>query len=61
MRESDLEGLADWLECLARDGELRDSLGIRAARLIAEKFDLATQIEKLEKVYLSLTRKNHTL
>jgi colanic acid/amylovoran biosynthesis glycosyltransferase len=57
VRESDLEGLADWLERLAHDDELRDSLGIRAARLIAEKFDLTTQIEKLEEVYLSLTRK----
>jgi colanic acid/amylovoran biosynthesis glycosyltransferase len=54
VRESDLEGLADWLERLARDDELRDSLGMRAARMITEKFDLTTQIEKLEQVYLSL-------
>jgi glycosyltransferase involved in cell wall biosynthesis len=52
--ESDLERLEDWLGRLARDDELRDSLGIRAARRIAEKFDLTTQIEKLESVYLSL-------
>jgi len=56
VRESDLEGIADWLERLARDGALRDSLGIRAARMIVEKFDLTTQIEKLEEVYLSLSK-----
>jgi glycosyltransferase involved in cell wall biosynthesis len=54
VRESDLERLEDWLERLARDHELRDSLGTRAAQMIAEKFDLTTQIEKLEEVYLSL-------
>lgn len=52
--ESDLERLEDWLERLARDDELRDSLGIGAAQMIAKKFDLTTQIEKLEEVYLSL-------
>ena len=52
--ESDLERLEDWLERLARDDELRDSLGIGAAQMIAKKFDLITQIEKLEEVYLSL-------
>jgi len=55
VRESDLKGLEDWLKRLARDDELRDSLGIRAARMIAEKFDLTTQIEKLEEIYLSLS------
>ncbi len=55
VRESDPQGIEDWLECLAHDDELRDSLGVRAARMIAEKFDLTTQIEKLEEIYLSLT------
>jgi colanic acid/amylovoran biosynthesis glycosyltransferase len=52
--ESDLQGLEDWLECLARDDELRDSLGLRAAQVIAEKFDSTNQIEKLEDIYLSV-------
>lgn len=52
--ESDLERLENWLERLARDDELRDSLGIQAAQTIAKKFDLTTQIERLEEVYLSL-------
>ena len=54
VRESDLLGLGNWLERLARDDGLRNSLGLRAARVIAEKFDLTKQIEKLEKIYLSL-------
>jgi colanic acid/amylovoran biosynthesis glycosyltransferase len=54
VRESDLQGLENWLERLARDDELRDSLGLRAAGMIVEKFDLTNQIEKLEEIYLSL-------
>jgi colanic acid/amylovoran biosynthesis glycosyltransferase len=51
--ESDSEGIGDWLERLAGDDALRDCLGAGAARTIAEKFDLVTQIEKLEAIYLS--------
>jgi colanic acid/amylovoran biosynthesis glycosyltransferase len=52
--ESDLAGIENWLDRLAADDRLRDSLGKRAAQTIKEKFDLATQIEKLEEIYLSL-------
>jgi colanic acid/amylovoran biosynthesis glycosyltransferase len=52
--ESDLAGIEDWLVRLAADDSLRDCLGKRAAQTIKEKFDLATQIEKLEEVYLSV-------
>jgi colanic acid/amylovoran biosynthesis glycosyltransferase len=52
--ESDLAGLEHWLDRLAADDRLRDSLGKRAAQTIKEKFDLTTQIEKLEEIYLNL-------
>jgi colanic acid/amylovoran biosynthesis glycosyltransferase len=57
VRESDANELEDWLERLAEDDELRDSLGRYAAQTIAKKFDLTTQIEKLEEIYLSLQRR----
>jgi colanic acid/amylovoran biosynthesis glycosyltransferase len=56
VRESDPDELANWLERLAEDDELRESLGRHAARTIAKKFDLTTQIEKLEEIYLGLQR-----
>ena len=52
--ESDPEGIEDWLDRLVRSDELRDSLGRRAAQTIAQKFDLKSQIEKLDEIYLSL-------
>jgi colanic acid/amylovoran biosynthesis glycosyltransferase len=52
--ESDLAGIENWLDRLAADDRLRDSLGKRAAQTIKDKFDLTTQIEKLEEIYLSL-------
>jgi colanic acid/amylovoran biosynthesis glycosyltransferase len=52
--ESDLAGIENWLNRLVADDGLRDSLGKRAAQTIKEKFDLRTQIEKLEEIYLSL-------
>ena len=54
--ESDLASLADWLDRLAADDHLRDSLGRNAARTIEGKFALTTQIEKLEEIYLGLRR-----
>src|SRR5260370_3873225 len=54
VRETKFQGLADWFERLARDDELRESLCMRAARMITEKFGLTTQIEKLEQGYFSL-------
>jgi colanic acid/amylovoran biosynthesis glycosyltransferase len=54
--ESDLAGLEHWLTRLAVDDHLRDSLGRRAAQTIKEKFELTTQIAKLEELYLSLRR-----
>ncbi|MBV8176257.1 MAG: glycosyltransferase, partial [Verrucomicrobia bacterium] len=57
VRESDANELEDWLERLAEDDELRESLGRYAAQTIAKKFDLTTQIEKLEEIYLSLQRR----
>jgi colanic acid/amylovoran biosynthesis glycosyltransferase len=55
--ESDLAAIESWLDRLAADDRLRDSLGKRAAQTIYEKFDLTTQIEKLEEIYLSLRRR----
>ena len=54
--ESDLAGVEHWLGRLAADDHFRDSLGKRAAQVIKEKFDLRTQIEKLEKIYSDLRR-----
>jgi colanic acid/amylovoran biosynthesis glycosyltransferase len=54
--ESDLAGIEKWLNRLVADDGLRDSLGKRAAQTIKEKFDLRTQIEKLEEIYLSLNQ-----
>jgi colanic acid/amylovoran biosynthesis glycosyltransferase len=55
--ESDLAGLEHWLTRLAADDHLRDSVGRRAAQTIKEKFDLTTQLEKLEEIYLSLRQR----
>jgi colanic acid/amylovoran biosynthesis glycosyltransferase len=54
--ESDLAGLEHWLDRLARDDALRDSLGKCAAQTIKERFDLTTQIKKLEEIYFRLRR-----
>jgi len=54
--ESDLAGLEHWLDRLAADDALRDSLGKGAARTIKERFDLSIQIEKLEQIYFRLRR-----
>jgi colanic acid/amylovoran biosynthesis glycosyltransferase len=54
--ESDLAGVEHWLGRLAADDHFRDSLGKRAAQVIKEKFDLRTQIRKLEKIYSDLRR-----
>jgi colanic acid/amylovoran biosynthesis glycosyltransferase len=54
--QSDFAGIEQWLERLATDDHLRESLGKRAAETIKEKFDLTTQIEKLEEIYLSLQK-----
>jgi colanic acid/amylovoran biosynthesis glycosyltransferase len=54
--ESDFAGLEHWLDRLATDDALRDSLGKRAAQTIKERFDLAIQIEKLEEIYFRLRR-----
>jgi colanic acid/amylovoran biosynthesis glycosyltransferase len=55
--ESDLAGVEHWLVRLAADDHFRDALGKRAAQVIKEKFDLTTQIEKLEGIYLGLRRR----
>jgi colanic acid/amylovoran biosynthesis glycosyltransferase len=52
--ESELRGIEDWLDRLAADDLLRESLGKSAAQTIKEKFDLTTQIAKLEEIYLNL-------
>jgi colanic acid/amylovoran biosynthesis glycosyltransferase len=54
--ESDLAGLEHWLDRLATDDALRDSLGKQAAQTIKAKFDLTSQIEKLEEIYFRLRR-----
>jgi colanic acid/amylovoran biosynthesis glycosyltransferase len=56
VREGDLVGIEDWMERLAADDLLREALGKCAAQTIKEKFDLTTQIEKLEEIYLSVGR-----
>ncbi|MBV8141654.1 MAG: glycosyltransferase [Verrucomicrobia bacterium] len=52
--ESDLARTEDWLVRLSTDDPLRDSLGMRAAQTIKDNFNLTTQIEKLEEIYLSV-------
>jgi colanic acid/amylovoran biosynthesis glycosyltransferase len=52
--ESDLAGIEHWLDRLTTDDALRESLGKCAAETIRERFDLATQIEKLEEIYCRL-------
>ena len=59
--ESDLAGLEHWLAHLAADDHLRDSLGKRAAQTIKEKFELTTQIAKLEEIYRSLRPRSKEL
>lgn len=54
--ESDLVGMEHWLTRLAADDRLRDSLGKCAAQMIKDKFELTTQIAKLEEIYRSLRR-----
>jgi colanic acid/amylovoran biosynthesis glycosyltransferase len=54
--ESDFAGIDHWLECLATDDHLRESLGKNATETIKEKFDLTTQLKKLEEIYLSLRK-----
>jgi colanic acid/amylovoran biosynthesis glycosyltransferase len=55
--ESDLRGIENWLDRLAADDRLRVSLGKSAAQTIKEKFDLTTQIAKLEEIYLNLRQR----
>jgi colanic acid/amylovoran biosynthesis glycosyltransferase len=56
VQELDLADMEHWLARLTRDDHLRNILGKRAADTITAKFDLTTQIEKLEETYLSLPR-----
>jgi colanic acid/amylovoran biosynthesis glycosyltransferase len=53
VKESDPVGIAAWLERLASDCLLRYLIGKQGAETIREKFDLRTQIDKLEIIYLS--------
>jgi len=54
--ESDPVSIAEWLQRLAGDRVLRTLIGKKGAQAIREKFDLATQIDKLERIYLSLRK-----
>jgi colanic acid/amylovoran biosynthesis glycosyltransferase len=54
VKESDREGISQWLERLIGDDALRDSLGRGAAKAVAENFALAGQIAKLEDIYLDV-------
>lgn len=56
VEESDLGGIVHWLERLATDDHLRNTLGKHAAQAVTAKFDLTTQIQKLEETYLNLRR-----
>ena len=51
--ESNHEAMNHWLERLADDDALRESLGRGAAAAIEENFDLRGQVTKLEAVYLN--------
>jgi colanic acid/amylovoran biosynthesis glycosyltransferase len=51
--ESDPEGINHWLERLAGDDALRESLGRGAAGTIEENFGLMGQITKLEEIYFN--------
>jgi colanic acid/amylovoran biosynthesis glycosyltransferase len=54
--ESDPVGIAAWLQRLASDSLLRYLIGKQGAETIREKFDLRTQIDKLENIYLALRK-----
>ncbi|HZC59526.1 MAG TPA: glycosyltransferase [Chthoniobacterales bacterium] len=57
VEESYPVGIAAWLERLASDCLLRYSIGKQGAEAIREKFDLRMQIDKLEKIYLSVLKR----
>ena len=54
VNESDREGINHWLERLACDDALRESLARGAAKAVEENFDLAGQITKLEDLYFNV-------
>jgi colanic acid/amylovoran biosynthesis glycosyltransferase len=56
--ESNHEAMNHWLERLADDDALRESLGRGAAAAIEENFDLRGQITKLEDIYLNVASRH---
>jgi colanic acid/amylovoran biosynthesis glycosyltransferase len=54
VEERDFEGVYYWMNRLAEDWPVALELGQHAAEAISREFDSATQIEKLESVYLEL-------
>jgi colanic acid/amylovoran biosynthesis glycosyltransferase len=56
VEESDPVAIAGWLQRLVSEAPLRCSIGKQGAQVIKEKFDLATQIDKLENIYLGLRK-----
>jgi glycosyltransferase involved in cell wall biosynthesis len=54
VNESDHQAINHWLECLACDDVLRESLGREAVAAVETNFDLANQIRQLENLYLKV-------
>ncbi len=52
--EKDVDGLVDRLEYLIAHPELWEKLGAQGREVVEEKFNLSTQVRKLEKIYRSL-------
>jgi glycosyltransferase involved in cell wall biosynthesis len=54
--EADPEALVRALEQLAHDDRLRASIGEKGAEVVANKFNHAEQIKKLESIYLRVIK-----
>ncbi len=51
MAQGDVDGLAEGLTGLLRDGERARRMGARGRRRVEERFDIAGQAERLERIY----------
>jgi len=52
--EKDVDGLVDRLRYLISHPELWEKLGRKGRKVVEEKFNLSTQVKKLERIYRSL-------
>ena len=59
--EGDIEGMAEKVILLAKNPELREQFGREAYRFASQKFDLNSQIKKLEEFYDQLIKKQNQI